>query len=525
MSCHARQACTMVSTSYSQHLAATFSLSSDQCRAAQSNWGWSQGQERIHRKLSSGKKVNVVVVGGSNTCGMNYCKSRGGLVQHSCDSPDALCNNGARGHMGQCSNKSAAWPMLLQATLNACFHNVTVSNVCKRGVGSSYWSSFLLSKGGSQLLASADALVLEVATNDPSASKADPFGLTALTSEERLVRVLLAQRHRPFVLFLNAGAGDYMRSSSSFNLTSPKWTQHTEIGQMHTHMVPMGSDETLSRLMRHYGLPYTSLATALAPFSGTPIKSLDSFWRDGFFFGDSIHASRLGHRMIAAAVAYRLIHLFQSQLDGSSSLWFAGQSRKYTPPSFLTAGAMHQARMAGHYVDLRAHTDAVVDVSGFNLAEDVEGKPGLLAYAPGAYVLISVPAGTHHIHLGAMHSYEHNGRLRATVYSLTHRPDHLATGPTARLQQSKEESSSACVPSMRTSTLASLLGQYPTTHMDQVVDTLWDAHRSVHHVTELVLSNVRRMDCVWLSVRVEASTPERAENKVKLLDLMLFSDL
>ena len=68
MSCHARQACTMVSTSYSQHLAATFSLSSDQCRAAQSNWGWSQGQERIHRKLSSGKKVNVVVVGGSNTC-------------------------------------------------------------------------------------------------------------------------------------------------------------------------------------------------------------------------------------------------------------------------------------------------------------------------------------------------------------------------------------------------------------------------------------------------------------------------
>ena len=71
--------------------------------------------------------------------------------------------------------------------------------------------------------------------------------------------------------------------------------------------------------------------------------------------------------------------------------------------------------------------------------------------------------------------------------------------------------------------LARLLERGPLQRVEAMVDTLWDARRSVHHVTELALSNISSsVDCLWLLVQVEASVPEREENKVKLLDLTCY---
>ena len=420
--CEPLQVCLDSSAGYSHHLNTSFRMSADQCRAAQSNWGWSLGQERIHLKLKQGQQVNVVAIGGSNTCGMNYCNSPGRSVDHRCDSPDAMCD-GRRVHMGKCGNLTAAWPALLHATLGKCFKNVSVVNRCMRAVGSEHWSSYLSSSAGSHLLDNADAVILEVATNDAARSTQDPFGLQALTAQERLTQILLTHRRRPFILFLNAGAGDYtarplLGSPGSLNLSNPPLSKDTRVHEMHNLVAPMDSDEALSRLARHYGLPYTSLKPALAPFSGVPFEELDRFWMDGFFFGDNIHASRLGHRMIAAAVVHRLLHVLEEDTDSSSSLWFQGQTRFYAAPTFLTAGAMKLAGLRQHRFDFRSPTPAVVDASGFGLNEDVEGKPGLLGHTAGAYVLVAIPAATRRIDLGAMHSYEHNGRMRAIVYSL-----------------------------------------------------------------------------------------------------------
>ena len=254
-----------------------------------------------------------------------------------------------------------------------------------------------------------------MATNDAARSTQDPFGLQALTAQERLTQILLSHRRRPFILFLNAGAGDYtarplLGSPGSLNLSNPPLSKDTRVHEMHNLVAPMDSDEALSRLARHYGLPYTSLKPALAPFSGVPFEELDRFWMDGFFFGDNIHASRLGHRMIAAAVVHRLLHVLEEDTDSSSSLWFQGQTRFYAAPTFLTAGAMKLAGLRQHRFDFRSPTPAVVDASGFGLNEDVEGKPGLLGHTAGAYVLVAIPAATRRIDLGAMHSNEHNGR-------------------------------------------------------------------------------------------------------------------
>ena len=255
-----------------------------------------------------------------------------------------------------------------------------------------------------------------MATNDAARSTQDPFGLQALTAQGRLTQILLSHRRRPFILHsLPQRRRGRLHCPASLGFARVAQSEQSTAQQghacaLHNLVAPMDSDEALSRLARHYGLPYTSLKPALAPFSGVPFEELDRFWMDGFFFGDNIHASRLGHRMIAAAVVHRLLHVLEEDTDSSSSLWFQGQARFYAAPTFLTAGAMKLAGLRQHRFDFRSPTPAVVDASGFGLNEDVEGKPGLLGHTAGAYVLVAIPAATRRIDLGAMHSNEHNGR-------------------------------------------------------------------------------------------------------------------
>lgn len=157
---------------------------------------------------------------------------------------------------------------------------------------------------------------------------------------------------------------------------------------------------------------------------------------------------------------------------------------------------------------VRTTTEGFADGLGFTsdgwkLAEDVPGKPGLIAEAVGARAVFRVPANLVelHVHAGVLHvfhlnSYQHTGVMVVNVSRLP-------------------SSGGLCL--QNASVLAS-----------RVIDCLWDTPTSVSVFDELAFGGTGGWKpqgaCLDLEVALEvvAAVPPRPNNKVKLFSLALF---
>ena len=511
----------------------TFELGGSDCAHAQKAWASEREHAlRLQRKVQEGLPISAIAIGGSVTCGMNYNKAIG---DHD--------STGAAWCKGKCSNKAQAWPAWLTLALHGCGLNITVSNNCMRAVGSRYWANRIAANTVVGLQ-DADIVLVETSTNDwqgilldlsgpvstwkPSIAnhRKDPQGGAITAWVEILVTLLLRLPKRPFVLFVHSmNVQDYndgrRGAQTVCNLTDARrvgdqWWRSSKT----TNTLPTFTNEAYSRVLSHYAVGSASMFDIFAPADNDPV--LHDFFSRGYFFGDCMHPSVLGHRMIASVVGYRLLSLLRED-RGSSRTEFMARSRAYRNPVALTLEAKNFLERHADkspppkLLDFTQACAAIVETEGFALREDVPGKPGLLGDSPGSRVLIALPSGARRLYLGAMHSYAHNGAMRVVVLGL----QHPAGSGMARCDIGPATKGR--------STLAWLTQQSPpaATLLERRVDTRWGLRYSVHEATELEWTADAHASCLFLSVTIEnameaSGLAPRKENKVKLLDAVAY---
>lgn len=134
---------------------------------------------------------------------------------------------------------------------------------------------------------------------------------------------------------------------------------------------------------------------------------------------------------------------------------------------------------------------------GWEIAEDVIGKPGLLSNSMGSSAVfrVSAPSVAMHCHIGVLHlfhlnSYAHMGQMVATV-SVIAVVDGVCKAPAVEVAS-------------------------------RTIDCMWDKHESITVFDELVFGCPNSSACVELRVTASGADPPRAENKLKLFGFALF---
>ena len=202
--------------------------------------------------------------------------------------------------------------------------------------------------------------------------------------------------------------------------------------------------------MRYYDLPHLSVTTALGPLH----KSLARAWADVVYFQPSKnqnHPTVYGHKVLAQLVANMVAGELAQPPWNSNQAFFAPSSILEIEPLFVeksdllrivTANVLlHEDFAAPNWQPrVAAREHAGTKVNGFKIAEDVPGKPGLIAADAGstATFAFAIDSGvvermipTHHLNklvvdsvsvtvtIGALKSYVGMGRFRARLFSVS----------------------------------------------------------------------------------------------------------
>ena len=254
-----------------------------QCSDSVTNWGRELNSATVRSKISNGEPIHIVVLGTSVSCG---CMS-----------------NTAKGIV-KGVNHTRAWPLSLETALRSSYHApVTVTNLCKAGpltlavsrshclslyrclslslsfsshclslslsltltastasymplnagVGTDFFIQKIAARSPSLLaLQSADIVMVETSLSD-SGNKED----WQTRNAEVLVNLLQNLGHKPFIMFLAASWFGYQSGSHS------------------THY---SAAERQLRVMKHYGVAYTSMVAMFKPIE-RPTNELPSWYK------------------------------------------------------------------------------------------------------------------------------------------------------------------------------------------------------------------------------------------------------
>eukprot|EP00667_Euglena_gracilis_P007017 EG_transcript_7086 len=432
-------------------------------------------------RCEGGGGLQVTVFGGSVSCGR--C-----LTDHK----DRVCLGQPKRSWYGLECRKEAYPKLLEDALNLAFpcpRRHIVVNRCRSGSGSDFFVSQMgqyMKDRGETALEMADLVIAETSTNDvmdlAKHHKTQLHNRTALIQffTEALVRQLLLLPKRPLLLYLHASWRNYAGRDSA-----PPY--HNDAAHAHAHV------------LKYYHIPQVSAMAALQPLYAPARRD----WLTRFYFCDAPgHPTAFGHQLLAALLLYNVRrdvalveHLedFDHLADHTAGL----------PPSLADAPklAVYEGMMRGavyEYLDLRNGTEAGYLVlsnpnSSFQFMEDVPNKPGLIAMAVGATLLLNLTHGLapllpHQPYLttvGHLISYAHMGRATFTVVTLNG--------------------------TRWVNVLAEVTVDFATQErvsIYQAVALPWTLTNATANATE-----------VGLYVEALPSDPARPENKVKLLDV------
>lgn len=253
--------------------------SASMCEAATVNWGKPSIHSSAFVRRHHGEPIEIVVFGGSISCGNYVPTTAFGHRNLKYNHPDGT--DAKRG-------KVHAWPRLLQDVLLSCWGagSVVVRNECRPYTGSDGHLERLAS--GRVNVSNADAILVETATNDNEdyqrlgRAESDVLGFN-----EALARILLALPRRPYLLWLTAGWKSFQ------------------------HGKGVAAETEQARVTRHYALPHVSWLNSLQPVEKDDelVKATTTA-----LFQDCCHPTKLGHKHVAAIVAHRML----KQLDTRS---------------------------------------------------------------------------------------------------------------------------------------------------------------------------------------------------------------
>ena len=272
----------------------------EQCRAALIG-GHSQRAPQLQR----GETLHVAVLGGSISCGSLVPISSAGprLTRPPPDATSGSFRGGGREH---------SWPTLLGTVLADEMRgtrDVVVHNLCERAVGSDHWVAKLAAAGASLLtrrnqssaeqgLAAAHVVLVEAAANDVEAYSVMKGSADATAGyTEILARQLLALPRQPYVAWVTAGWAGFAYGR----------VESAEAQQLH--------------ITKAYGLAHVSVPAGLAPSFASPSEPRAIRFARSIYFQDCCHPGRLGHKLVAAFVAYMLL---QRGVGGAGGVAGAG---------------------------------------------------------------------------------------------------------------------------------------------------------------------------------------------------------
>lgn len=251
----------------------------------------------------------------------------------------------------------------------------------------------------------------------------------------------------------------------------------------------------------HYGFPFVSAMEAFGPFD-TPSRAawfLDDYRTDG-----CCHVTSTGHAMLARLLMHAIsVHAAPAVCCGAVGAPAGPPPTRSMPGPKLATREDIDLYMRSHPLYVSLTKTQPSSASGFEVAEDVPGKPGLIGSRVGdtASFVVPLDVAKSHAHVGVLHVQVVRGydRMGTTHVSVTF-----------------SKSATQCT--------AELAGELAS----QNVDGLWET-RSTQVTVETVPLNAALLHgdtsqwsglCVQFSIA--ESVPRRAENKAKLLAFVLY---
>lgn len=384
-----------------------------------------------------------------------------------------------------------AWPTHLERLLRSCWDNerVQVRNRCGDYPGSGT-SMFVGLAASSPQTFDADIVILETANNDlPEDTPA--FREQSLAVNEIFATQLqeLPLARQPFLIWLETSWRGACRG------------QH------------ISGEQTQLQALRAHQLAHASLGPITAALHASHKEaSPQGDWLANVYFQDSTHPSRFGQKLVAGVMAQRLtrqlVHRRTApQMTAADGAAVQRSERWQGQRKFLTRQAADFFSVASRtLIDFtdpvhaaRGPRSFVVRKAGFARSEDVPGKPGFIATALGAEVVVRLPPFCAAALVGPLCTYADAGVIEISVIT--------ARGASSSLK---------CPDYMNAVKAGSRV-------VLATVDTLWHAKTSLHWWLPSGLSAAHAAPCMWLGLRIVAATPPRERNKVKLLALLVSS--
>ena len=435
-------------------------------------------------KLHYGACVNVVVIGGSVTCGTAITS----LQQELLDS--AGCGTAEQCSCAGNGCKKHAWPTHLQRALNArhpgCLEGGggakgqhRVANLCRGGVASDFWIDAVsaeihagsqtegggwgtaLAVGGAPLLGllnGADLVLVDTAMNDVMELSRANAQFSHLETRSRIQHatemlvLLLLPRRKPNGSAVKEGGHRALAWVSAATRSNGAPDVSARNGRT--------SDAVALHLpvMAHHGVMQLSLIDALLPLDSEQHKQ----WYVNYLLGDALgHPSLLGHQLLASLIVQAIGEHVRSFLSAARAAEAEGEAvlRLQVLPQPPVAARLYKPRRpwlfvtdeeldryeSSHplYVRLDQNNDTAYryarwmpdgSVGGSEWDERDDRHPGLVANVTGAAIAWVFDGATvaRHVHKGALHvtsmkSYERFGAFRVTVI----RADEASSEPEA----------------------------------------------------------------------------------------------
>ena len=306
------------------------------------------------------------------------------------------------------------------------------------------------------------------------------------------MRALLKLPRRPALLWLTSS---WRGHEGVFDVAPPG---HLDADAEHRHV------------LSYYAVPQVSMVEAFQPL----MRPRRRRWLTDGYFHDQVHPTALGHKMIASALLAsvradlryaRATTAMRGAAKTAAASPAAAPLPELLPPLAVprdVAALYDDEAGAAHRVDLTVagEQSRVVEATGFRVYEDVPSKPGLIASAVGARLVVALPVAaaalaagsalTSATSVGYLTSYEGVGVFEAGVVTSS---DEACAWPPAR-------DAAAAVATKR-------------------VDARGLARVSVYANAELFWEMRAPSRCAWLQLTVAAAEPAREESKVKLFDV------
>lgn len=265
-----------------------------------------------------------------------------------------------------------------------------------------------------------------------------------------------------------------------------------------------------------YGLPFVSVVDALGPFD---TGERAAWWSQKFRSDGCCHPTASGHAIIARLVMHALaLHAAPGGIPGA-----AAPPGKLPPPLLATPADLDMY-LRGHPLRVALFRATPAASRGFAPEEETPGKPGLAGRNVGDAVVFAIrlPLAAERARVGVLHvhllrSASRLGLCRVNVTLVTRANCALPPSPNATLAAPPPPPDGAPPPQM----LAS-----------RVLDGLWSTNATEMGVEAMLLSPEALRAAaaapggadgqLCVTFVIEAATPPRELNKVKLTSLVLF---